>query len=121
MPHYDVRCDYLPFCLKKQPDGRYVILNANHNPVGFSTVRQINWADHPVLVNIYGLTSAVAAQLSCTGSDDTEVIFLYDSECLPVHCSTCMDAYTKRLAVLALLQTEPPDEYEFRLKADAKP
>ena len=37
MPLGDFRSVFMPYCLRKQKDGRYVVLNREYKPVGFFT------------------------------------------------------------------------------------
>lgn len=41
----DFRAIYLPYCLKKQKDGNYIILNREHN-LGFNTSEHIDYSDY---------------------------------------------------------------------------
>ncbi|GHT87533.1 hypothetical protein AGMMS49543_23840 [Betaproteobacteria bacterium] len=97
----DFRSVFLPYCLKKQSDGRYAVLNREYKPVGFFTGSHVTYEDHPVLVQIKGLTKAKATKLSWSGSEDTDEIFLYNDGCVPTHSKENMRAYLAKLEILA--------------------
>lgn len=91
---------FLPYCLDRQDDGRYAILNRLYKPVGFTTTEFIAYADHPVLVGLR-ITEKRAAALSCHGSPDTKRIYLYNDETNPTRSAAHMTAYLSKLAKLA--------------------
>jgi hypothetical protein len=100
----DFRAVFLPYCVERQPDGRYAVLNREYKPVGFHTREHVEYASYPVLVKLKGLTPARAAKISHAGSRDVERIFLYDDGSNPVRSAANMKAYMARLAVLARLE-----------------
>lgn len=106
----DFRTVFLPYCLKKQSDGRYAVLNREYKPVGFFTKNWIEYATLPVLVKFKGLTSVVAAKVSHKGDPDVETIYLYDDYCAPVRSGRHMDAYLSRLETLAGLKVDGQPE-----------
>jgi hypothetical protein len=112
MPTGDVRSVHMPYCIKKQPDGRFLILNREYLPLGYT---QHGQADINVFaVKIGGLTKRVAALLSHDGNPDTDCIYLYDSSCIPTMSTANMRAYTERLARLARLKIQPPRGFSRR-------
>ena len=110
MPLKDVRSVFLPYCVKRQADGRYAVLNREYKPVGFWTRAHVMYGDHPVLVKIKGLTAARAARISYKADPNVENIFLYDDGCVPTENAANMNAYLARLAELSKLEIdgEPP-------------
>ena len=100
----DVRAAFLPYCLDKQPDGRYALLNREYKPVGFFTRDWINYADYPVLVTLKGLGPKTIERLSYKGSSDPERIYLYNDESVPTRSEQNMKEYLKRLSILAKLK-----------------
>ena len=104
MPLKDIRSVFLPYCVKRQEDGRYAVLNREYKPVGFWTRTHVTYEDHPVLVQIKGLTAARAARISYKGDTNIEVIYLYNDGCVPTESAANMTAYLARLAVLAKLE-----------------
>ena len=103
----DFRAVFLPYCLEKQADGRYAVLNREYKPVGFFTREWIDYAKHPVLVKLKGLTSARAGRLSHNGSADIDRIFLYNDGSNPVRSAANMRAYLARIEILAKLAVAP--------------
>lgn len=67
----DFRAVFFPYCLDKQPDGQYVVLNREYKPIGFKTREHIKYQDYPVYVELKGIDSATAAKLSYTGDSNT--------------------------------------------------
>ena len=97
---------YLPYCLRKQEDGRYVALNREYKPVGFITSDWINYDDYPVRANIKGIGPCTARKLSCHSSEDTGDIFLYHDGCNPIIDEDYMSDYFEKLELLAKMQVE---------------
>lgn len=116
MPLNDIRAAFLPYCIKRQDDGRYAILNREYKPVGFWTRAYVTYEDYPTLVRIKGLTLARAVKISYDGDTSVDSIFLYNDGCIPTHSAANMTAYLARLAVLAELRIEgdPPHELDKR-------
>ena len=106
MPLGDFRSVFFPYCLKKQEDGRYAVLNREYKPVGFFTREYITYANYPVLVKLKGLTAKKAAKLSWKGDEQTDEIFLYNDGCVPTHSKANMHAYLAKLELLAKLSVE---------------
>lgn len=100
----DFRAVFMPYCLKKQADGRYAVLNRNHKPVGFFTGDFVKYEAHPVVVRINEIDPSMAASVSWNGSEDTGEIFLYSDGCLPASSAENMQAYLARLEKLAPLK-----------------
>jgi hypothetical protein len=96
VPLSDFRSVFLPYCLMKQKDGRYAVLNREYKPVGFWTREHVEYADHPVLVQMR-ITPKQASKLSYKGSDDVDAIYLYNDGCIPTSSQTAMTAYLERL------------------------
>lgn len=101
MPLGDFRSVFLPYCIRKQPDGRYAVLNREYKPVGFFTRDHVIYEDHPVLVKLKGLTKAKAAKISYAGKNNSDEIFLYNDGCIPTHSKANMRAYLARIELLA--------------------
>lgn len=85
-----------PYCLKKQADGKYAILNREYLPIGFMPRPE-------ALPNVsyeMDITPDLAKQLSVNGSEDTDSIYLYNDATQPMNGGTSLDAYMERLIVL---------------------
>lgn len=100
----DFRSIYLPYCLKKQKDNSYAVLNRQYKPVGFNTDDVIDYNDYPVTTKFKGISPSLAKKLSYDGSDDTESIYLYNDGCNPINSKVDMDVYMKKLTLLAKLK-----------------
>jgi hypothetical protein len=106
MSFYDFRSMFFPYCLKKQDDGTYVVLNREYKPVGFIPQGSVNYGDYPVCVEIKGIRAATARKLSHNDSDDTDEIYLYNDGCNPIKDKEYMAAYLKKLELLAKKRIE---------------
>ena len=82
MPLNNFRQIHLPYCLERQKNGEYVVLNRQYKPVGFYTYNFINYDEFPISVP-FKITKATAKKLSFDGSDDLQTIYLYNDGCLP--------------------------------------
>ncbi len=100
----DFRYVYLPYCLKKQPNGGYVVLNRDYKPLGFSTNKFISYDEFPVTAKIEGITSKLAKRLSWNDSDDVDTVYLYNDETNPVNSADNMKTYIEKLTVLVSLR-----------------
>jgi len=104
---YEFRAIFLPYCLDRQEDGRYAVLNRNYKPLGFTTREFTTYSDYPVLVTIKGLSPEKIRAISANGDADPERIYLYNDGCVPTRSAEHMQAYQNRLALLAPLMVEP--------------
>lgn len=104
MPSGDFRAIFLPYCLQKQADGSYVVLNRNYKPLGFMTGEWVDYASYPIKVKMRGLKSQLAAKLSVTGKPDMDQIFLYNDSTVPTRSKKNMDMYLEKIAILAKLK-----------------
>jgi len=109
MPAYDAKYEFyqffLPYCLQRQADGRYAVLNRKGKPVGLHVRAQIEYDDFPVLVKMR-MSKATAQKLSWNHSENTENIYLYNDGTTPTGPEA--EAYFARLAHLAGLQVKVP-------------
>jgi len=94
----------LPYCLQRQPDGRYAVLNREYKPLGCNTYERIKYGDYPVCIELKGLGPATIRKLSCHGSEDPERIYLYYDGCNPCARAEYMEAYLERLRIMAKLK-----------------
>lgn len=74
MPLYDFRSVHLPYCLEKQEDGSYVVLNREYAPIGFTQRKDYNQL--PIFVKIKNLTPKLAEKF-LTKKATTLQIFTY--------------------------------------------
>lgn len=106
MPADTLRHTHFPYCLKRLENGRYVVLNRNYKPLGFMTGDWVVYEDQPVGVKIKGLTAKTAAKLSHKGSEDLDMIMLYQDSNGPHRGSAELASYFKRLETLMNLKIE---------------
>ena len=99
----DFRAVCLPYCLVKQQDEYYVVLNREYKPLGFYTKEFIKYEQYPISIHISGLTSEVAKKVSWDKSGNLDNIYLYNDEFNPIRNKKNMDAYLKKLEILAHL------------------
>ena len=83
---------FLPYCLQKQANGSWVVLNRKYQPIG------------PVITKIDDLTLELVNQLSVNGADDIDAIYLYNDGTNPTISAVNLSAYANKLALLAKLR-----------------
>lgn len=94
---------YLPYCLERQADGRWAVLNRMYKPVGMNTKEHVTYGD-PYVVKLKGLGPSTLAKLCAPGSHMSETkIWLYNDGCVPTDSAVNWDAYQERLRLLAKL------------------
>jgi len=100
---FELRHVYLPYCIERVADGRYIVLNRWYKPVGINTREWVDYTD-PYLVKLRALSPATLAKLCAPGSvlrDDK--VWLYNDGCVPTDSAAHWAAYAARLATLAKL------------------
>ncbi|MFA7278620.1 MAG: hypothetical protein WC100_00830 [Sterolibacterium sp.] len=102
-----LRWTHFPYCLQRLKDGRYIILNRRYKPIGNQGTNWVDYETDPTVVKIR-MTKATAKKLSWKGSEDVEVIHLYNDGCIPTNGAAHMTAYCKRLAILMALKIKTP-------------
>lgn len=102
MDSVPIRWIFLPYCIKRLTDGRYIILNRRYKPLGTFTNEYIVYETHPSAAHI-DITESIAKKLSHDHSDDMNVIQLYSDACIPTDSDKHLRAYSDRLAVLMQL------------------
>lgn len=109
MPQREFRSIYFPYCIQKQSDGSWVVLNREYNPVGFNTIGSIDRKDYPVSVRFKGLRSTTLDKLSYSGASNGDVVYLYNDGCIPTGSAEHMEAYMKKLQIMAKLTVVTED------------
>lgn len=99
MDTYEARWIFLPYCLHRLKDGRYIVLNRKYKPLGVRSSEWVIYEDHPSAAAMK-ITPAIAKNLSWNGSDDAEVIYLYSDGCIPNESVEHLQSYSMRLKVL---------------------
>ena len=100
----DFRIIALPYCLKRMDDGTYIILNRLYKPLGFDTMKYLNYEDYPICHRIKGINKKTASTLSFCNSDNTDMIYLYGGGCVPTDSSENMRKYLEKIERLAKYQ-----------------
>lgn len=106
MPLNEIRALHLPYCLERQTDGRYVILNRRYKPLGFTTREHVDYGAYPIAVKFTRLTRATAARPSVRGSEDLEKIWLYDDATVPTASTKNMQQYLERRKIMMSLKLD---------------
>jgi len=100
---------FMPYCLQRQENGLYAILNRNYKPVGVATTGILRLKDHPGLVNLKGLTAKKASKISFEGLSDLDAIYLYDGGNAPESNTKRWEGYNiclKELSKIPLILSE---------------
>lgn len=93
---------FLPYCLQRQEDGSYVVLNRRYKPVGITRTDWVDYAQYPVSVKLKrALSAAQIAALDCEGRTNLDRIYLYNDGCVPTDGAAHWGAYSDRLRRLA--------------------
>ena len=102
---WTVRWFFMPYCIRKLPDGRSIILNKRNKPVGTLSDDEVEYGTHPDAMKL-ALTPELETKLSWNGcgADAEGCIYLYSNTCVPTASEAFMDAYLRRVAVLMTLR-----------------
>lgn len=103
----DFRAVYLPYCLQRLPDGRYIVLNREYKPLGLITHEIIQYETHPTAQH-FKITKSLAKKLSWEGKDDLDSIYLYNDGTNPILGKPEQMAYFERLGLLLKLRITAP-------------
>ena len=103
-----IRRVFMPYCLERLKDGRYIVLNRLYKPLGIASRQRVDYDAHPSAMKIEHLTSARVKRLSHKGDDDLGHIHLYGDGCIPTDSDVHWEAYSQRLKLLAELMVEIP-------------
>lgn len=98
----EIRQVFLPYCLQRLEDGRYILLNRYYKPVGVHSDAHVVYEQHPSCFRFKrALSARQATALSCKGDPSVDVIYLYNDGCVPTKSAANWTAYSKRLERLA--------------------
>jgi len=98
--HTDIRSVYFPYCMERQGDGSWLLLNRNYKPVGLNTAAFVRCDEHPVSVRIGGLTPETLQKLSVDGKVAGGRVYLYLDNGLPTSVPFAARDYLERLTIL---------------------
>lgn len=96
---------FLPYCIERLSDGRYIVLNRKYKPLGGRGTDYVVYEEHPAAAKIK-ITASKARKISHSGSDDLSKIYLYDDLTNPSMSKENMHDYLIRLAVFMELPVE---------------
>jgi hypothetical protein len=106
MPAIDnVRWVYFPYCIEKQNDGTWLVLNRRYKPIGFNTTEFIDYQAYPVSMRIRGLGPATLKKLSWEDKAPGNRVYLYNDGCVPTKSPKAMSSYLKKLKILMKLKS----------------
>lgn len=109
MEKLPARWAFMPYCIQRLKDGRYIVLNRRYKPLGVQTRVWVDYDTHPSAARMK-ITKAKAVKMSWKGSDDLAEIHLYNDGCIPTGSTEHLTAYAKRLLVFMNLVIEVPPE-----------
>jgi hypothetical protein len=95
---HNFRWWFLPYCLQRLENGKYVVLNRAYKPVGMVTEEWVDYEPHGVKIKI-GKNQARA--LSYNKSEEKERVYLYDDATNPNRSKATMDEYLRKVGLLA--------------------
>ncbi len=102
MSLHNIRSIHLPYCLKIQPCGCYVVLNREYKPLGWNVRDYVHYGQHPILL-LVRITPKTAERLSYNNRSNTDTIKLYNDDCVPDRGLVEWESYSGRLSFLASL------------------
>jgi hypothetical protein len=99
----------LPYCLQRQADGRYAVLNRRYQPIGthLHSTDALDLAARGHLLQLAPIDAHTAARLSAYGKPETDCIYLYASGHHPLNDPIQWAAYCARLHTLGSLDAGP--------------
>jgi hypothetical protein len=95
-----------PYCIQKQEDGSYVLLNREYKPIGFSTQEYLDYGRYPIGIRFKGLKERTIRKISVDGDPSDGAIYLYGDGSKPTQNKENMEDYLERLSVLMSLKVE---------------
>ena len=102
----DFRAVCMPYCLKKQEDNTFLVLNREYKPLTFCTYsNDFENQNLPIYLKIVDLTPRIIAKITAIGKGssfqtESNILFLYDDGSIPITSKQNMSDYFKRLEIL---------------------
>ena len=90
-------CRFLPYCLQRQEDGSYLVLNREYQPLGLERGQLSEVGRKGSTVKIERLGTAVAEGLSY---QEESQLYLYGADCFPPDSPENWDAFCQKLRLL---------------------
>jgi hypothetical protein len=94
----------LPYCVQRQADGSYILLNRNYKPLGFANREHVRYEDYPIRFRFRRLLSKTKNKIH--EGTDHEQIYLYSDGTRPWSSKKNMKEYLQRLESLMSLLVE---------------
>jgi hypothetical protein len=95
-----------PYCILKQKDGSYVLLNREYKPIGFFTQDCLDYGKYPIGIRFKGLKEETIRKISSDSNPREGTIYLYDDGTVPIRNRKNMRDYLERLSVLMSLKVQ---------------
>ena len=67
---------FMPYCLQRLKDGRYIVLNRQYKPLGTFSGEWVDYETHPSACKL-DIDSKTALSLSCLNSDNLDRIQIW--------------------------------------------
>jgi len=97
----------LPFCIERQPDGAFMILNGNFLPIGVaSSSREVDFCEWPIYHKLSFIKKENIPSFSCWIEPNKGRLFLCDDPKLLYTDPARLDAYMRRLQRILFLEKE---------------
>ena len=96
---------FLPYCIQRLSDGRYIVLNQKYKPLGVRGTDHVVYEEHPAAAKMK-ITASKARKISHSGSDDLIAIYLYDDATNPSMSKQNMHDYLIRLGAFMAIPVE---------------
>lgn len=94
---------FMPYCIQRLKDGRYIVLNRQYKPLGTFSGEWVDYDTHHSACKLK-ITPAAAKKIAWNGSDNLDVIHLYNDGTVPTSSPEHLRAYFQRLSVLMHLK-----------------
>ena len=101
-----LRRTHFPYCLERQADDTWVMLNRHYKPIGFMTSEYLDYAAFPVGFRLRNVPRKTLEALACEGGFSDDTVYLYDDGCTPEPDTPHLDSYLQKLSLLLRLKVE---------------
>lgn len=94
----------LPYCLKRQDDGSWIVLNREYKPLGFNSRDHVDYSAFPIATRYPALTLEMLERICVDTASNPNEIYLYCDRTTPTDSAEHMAAYLTRIQQLAALK-----------------